>query len=126
MRKILLTAVLINGAALALLLAACKAPDGAETARGGANAAATPAEAKAAPGANAAAPVKPPANIVRRLTVAEFKEMADRGEAVAVDVRTKDQFDAGHIKGALSLPRAETAQRGGQLPKDKLLVFYCA
>jgi 3-mercaptopyruvate sulfurtransferase SseA len=126
MRKILLTAVIVNGAALALLVAACKAPDGAETARGGANAAASPGAAKTAAGPNVAAPVQPPADIVRRVTVAEFKAMADRGEAVAVDVRTKEQFDGGHIKGALSLPRPELAKRAGELPKDKLIVFYCA
>ncbi|HWS56624.1 MAG TPA: rhodanese-like domain-containing protein [Pyrinomonadaceae bacterium] len=127
MRKILLSVLVANGAALALLVAACKAPDGAETARGGANAAASPAstgQAQNLPVANV--PVQAPANVVRRLTVAETKEMVDRGEAVIVDVRTKEQYDGGHIKGSISLPRGEVATRGRELPKDKLLVFYCA
>lgn len=126
MRKILLTAVMVNGAALALLVAACKAPDGAETGRGRADTAASPGAAKTAQGPNVTAPVQAPPDIVRRVTVTEFKAMADRGQAVAVDVRTKDQFDGGHIKGALSLPRTELAKRAGELPKDKLIVFYCA
>ncbi|HEV3469245.1 MAG TPA: rhodanese-like domain-containing protein [Pyrinomonadaceae bacterium] len=126
MRKILLTAVILNGAALALLAAACKAPDGAETARRGANAGGTPAASKNAAGTNAQAPVQPPPNVVRRVTVAETKELVERGEAVIVDVRTKEQYDGGHIKGAVSLPRTELAARASELPKDKLLVFYCA
>jgi hypothetical protein len=133
MRKILLMALVVNGAALALLVAACKAPDGAEAGRAGANAAPSPGAARSAPGvaqnapgANAAAPVQPPADIVRRVTVTETKAMTDRGEAVVVDVRTKEQFDGGHIKGALSIPRSELTKRAGELPKDKLIIFYCA
>lgn len=128
MRKILLSAFIANCAALALLLAACKAPDGAETARGGPNAAATPGQAQKAPGANSVpvAPVQPPPDVVRRVTVNEAKAMADRGEAVIVDVRTKDQYEGGHIEGSISVPRGEIASRLGDLPKDKLLIFYCA
>jgi len=124
MRKILLTAVLINGAALALLVAACRAPDGAETARNGANTAATPLAVSSAP----APPPKQesPANVVRRVTPAELKGMLDRGEAAVVDVRSKEDYNNGHIKGAISFPRAEAVARASELPKDKLLVFYCA
>jgi len=122
MRKILLTAALANGAALALLAAACKAPDGAERARAGANAAATPAAV------TQQAPAKPPstADIVRRVTPNELKAMLERGEAVVVDVRGKDEYQRGRIKGAISLPRGEAAARASELPKDKLIVFYCA
>jgi rhodanese-related sulfurtransferase len=63
---------------------------------------------------------------VRRVTPAELKGMMDRGEAVAVDVRTKDDYTGGHIKGALSLPLGEAAARAQELPQDKLIVFYCA
>jgi rhodanese-related sulfurtransferase len=34
-------------------------------------------------------------------------------------------YDAEHIKGALSLPHEEVANRAGELSKDKTLVFYC-
>jgi 3-mercaptopyruvate sulfurtransferase SseA len=126
MRKILSSAA-AGGVALALALAACKAPDGAETARGGAAATASPAAAQTAQGPNALpSPVQAPPNIVRRVTVNETKDLADRGEAVIVDVRTKEQYEGGHIKGAVSLPRGEIATRGKELPKDKLLVFCCS
>ena len=128
MRKILLSVLIANGAALALLAAACKAPDGAETARPGANAAASPGRAQTATGPNSApvAPAQAPPNIIRRVTVTEAQAMVERGEAVIVDVRTKEQYDGGHIKGALSLPLGEAAARASELPKDKLLIFYCA
>lgn len=123
MRKILLSAA-AGGVALALALAACKAPDGAETARNGATnrAAATPIDPRKQQ------PVEAPhtEGVVRRVTVAEAQGMAERGEAVLVDVRTKEQYEGGHIKGAISLPRGEAAARASELPKDKLLIFYCA
>jgi hypothetical protein len=130
MRKILLTAVLASGAALALLVAACKAPDGAGTARN--NAPPPPTTTTNAGGANqsnanaAPGPAQNPGDIVRRVTPPELKGMMDRGEAVVVDVRGKDDYDEGHIKGAISIPRGQTAARLGELPQDKLIVFYCA
>lgn len=128
MRKILLTAVLANGAALALLVAACKAPDGAGSARNAAPATTTTNGAAAANNAPPGQAPKPqaPAEIVRRVTPAELKGMLDRGEAVVVDVRTKEDYANGHIKGALSIPLGEAGARAGELPKDKLVVFYCA
>lgn len=124
MRKILLTAALVNGAALALALTACRAPDGAEGSRAGAR----PAAPNAAPATPAAeqAPPKAPADVVRRVTPNELRGMMERGEAVAVDVRGKEDYDRDHIKGALLMPRGELSARASELPKDKLIVFYCA
>ena len=123
MRKILLTAVLANGAALALLLAACKAPDGAGSVSNTA-----PPPTTNAPAANTAPapPTKPPADVVRRVTPKELKAMMDKGEAVVVDVRSKDSFAQERVKGSILIPRGETAARAAELPKDKLIVFYCA
>lgn len=42
-----------------------------------------------------------------------------------VDIRPADQYQQGHIPGALSLPYAEVAQRVTELPRDKSLVVYC-
>ena len=125
MRKFLLTAALAQGAALALFVGACKAPDGADAGRsaGAAQTASTPAANTAQP--NQPAP-QSPANVVRRVTPAEVKGMLDRGEAVVVDVRPKAEFDRERIKGALSIPLNESAARASELPKDKLVVFYCA
>jgi len=48
-----------------------------------------------------------------------------RGEVVLVDVRPPQEFDAGHIEGARSIPLAELEQRLAELPADREVVAYC-
>ncbi|HYH84714.1 MAG TPA: rhodanese-like domain-containing protein [Pyrinomonadaceae bacterium] len=116
MRKVLLTvATAACVAVLAVLLSACKADDlGHKATSAQSNAASQPAQAKAN------------ADGVRRITVAELQQMLERGEAIVVDVRTKEQYALGHIKGAILMPTGEVSTRLGELPKDKQIVFYCA
>jgi 3-mercaptopyruvate sulfurtransferase SseA len=63
---------------------------------------------------------------VRRISVAELRRMMTKGETVVVDVRAPETYKQGHIKGAISIPHEEVAARASELPKDKLIVFYCA
>ena len=63
---------------------------------------------------------------VPRVSVATAREMADAGEAVLVDVRTKGTFEAAHIAGAISLPSEEIPERIDELPTDMLIIYYCA
>ena len=65
-------------------------------------------------------------SIVPRISVGVAKEMADAGEAVLVDVRTKGTFEAARIAGAISFPSEEILERYDELPTDKLIIFYCA
>jgi len=44
---------------------------------------------------------------------------------VVVDVRTKSEWDGGHISGALHMPLATIAQRASELPKDKEIWVHC-
>jgi Rhodanese-like domain len=67
-----------------------------------------------------------PSDGVRRVTVSELSEALEKGEALAVDVRGGVDFDLGHIKGARSVPLGLVAERAKELPRDKLLVTYCA
>ena len=46
-------------------------------------------------------------------------------DVVLIDVRPSDEFDAGHIKGALSIPLEELDQRLAELPDDCEIVAYC-
>ena len=114
---------LILCAALASLAAACKAGDGAGASRAGATSTttATTTTAGATPH-----PTSTPNDGVRRVTTDEARAMAERGEALIVDVRAKGDYDRGHIKGAVCVPRTEIDKRLAELPKDKLLIFYCA
>jgi len=47
------------------------------------------------------------------------------GEVVLVDVRPSEEFDAGHIEGARSIPIAELEDRLAELPADREVVAYC-
>ena len=46
-------------------------------------------------------------------------------EAVLIDVRPREEFAAGHIAGAVSMPLDELASRLGELKKGREVVAYC-
>ena len=48
-----------------------------------------------------------------------------RGDVVLVDVRPEEEFAAGHIEGARSIPLDELEQRLAELPADREIVAYC-
>ena len=48
-----------------------------------------------------------------------------RGEAVLVDVRPAEEYAAGHIDGARSIPITELERRLGELPEDREVIAYC-
>ncbi|HEX8335260.1 MAG TPA: rhodanese-like domain-containing protein [Pyrinomonadaceae bacterium] len=68
----------------------------------------------------------PRADGVRLVTVEELGRLLERGGAVALDVRGSVEFEMGHIKGAVAMPLGLVAARASELPKDKLIVPYCA
>jgi len=45
--------------------------------------------------------------------------------AVVVDVRTPQEFAAGHVPGAINLPVEAIASWADQVPKDKPVYLYC-
>jgi rhodanese-related sulfurtransferase len=55
----------------------------------------------------------------------ELIERMTRGDVVLVDVRPTEEFEAGHIDGAQSIPIAELRQRLAELPGDCEIVAYC-
>lgn len=56
----------------------------------------------------------------------EARELADRGEAVLLDVRSKESHDKGFIPGSLHIPRKELAGRLQEIPRGKVVVAYCS
>jgi rhodanese-related sulfurtransferase len=48
-----------------------------------------------------------------------------RGEVVLIDVRPAEEYAAGHIDGARSIPLAELEQRIAELPPDTEIIAYC-
>jgi len=47
------------------------------------------------------------------------------GEVTLLDVRPSEEFEAGHIPGAVSVPLAELEARLAELPHDRDVVAYC-
>ena len=65
---------------------------------------------------------------LERTRVADVKEArtkADAGQAILVDVRSAQVYEAQHVVGAISLPANELADRYSELPAGKQLIFYC-
>jgi rhodanese-related sulfurtransferase len=48
-----------------------------------------------------------------------------KGDVVLVDVRPSEEYEAGHIDGARSIPIEELEQRLAELPADREVVAYC-
>jgi rhodanese-related sulfurtransferase len=59
------------------------------------------------------------------VTLAELRRMMRDGDVTVVDVRPRDEFEAGHIPGSLSIPVDELAHRLRELPKSREVVAYC-
>ncbi|MBC7363858.1 MAG: rhodanese-like domain-containing protein [Candidatus Aminicenantes bacterium] len=63
------------------------------------------------------------------ISLAEAESLWASGEALMVDSRSREEYAAGHVPGAFSLPLVEV--KNGQdnllqlLPEDKPLVVYC-
>ena len=55
----------------------------------------------------------------------ELIERLDRGDVVLVDVRPPEEFAAGHIEGARSIPLGELERRLADLPPGQEIVAYC-
>jgi rhodanese-related sulfurtransferase len=56
---------------------------------------------------------------------AELIERLTRGDVVLIDVRPREEFAAGHIEGAQSIPIDEFSQHLAELPADREIVAYC-
>jgi rhodanese-related sulfurtransferase len=57
--------------------------------------------------------------------LAELRRLSRDGAVTIVDVRPREEFEAGHIPGALSMPVAELRRRLGELPRRREVVAYC-
>ena len=55
----------------------------------------------------------------------ELLSKAKNGEVVVIDVRPGDEYEAGHLPFARSMPLAELKTRLAELPKDKPVIAYC-
>jgi 3-mercaptopyruvate sulfurtransferase SseA len=48
----------------------------------------------------------------------------ERKKVTIVDVRSREEYQESHIKGAISMPLDQVASRAGEIPKDGIAVLY--
>ncbi|WP_369045895.1 ArsR/SmtB family transcription factor [Sinomonas sp. P10A9] len=59
------------------------------------------------------------------LTREQLAERASAGEVTVLDVRPSDEYRAGHVPGAVSIPLGELETRLAELPTGADIVAYC-
>ena len=67
-------------------------------------------------------------NTYEQITQIKAKEIMDSGEDyILLDVRTKEEFEDGHIEGAILIPDFEIEERAETelSDKDALILVYC-
>jgi rhodanese-related sulfurtransferase len=55
----------------------------------------------------------------------ELRRRMRDGDVTVIDVRPEDEYRAGHIAGALSIPVAQLKRRLSEIPKRREVVAYC-
>ena len=67
-------------------------------------------------------------NTYQQITQEEAKEMMDTQDVIVLDVREQDEFDAGHIPGAVLLPVGTITKdtAAAVIPElDSIVLVYC-
>ena len=59
------------------------------------------------------------------ITLKDLRRKLRDGDITVVDVRPADEYEAGHIPGALSIPVVELKKRLREIPKNREVVAYC-
>jgi 3-mercaptopyruvate sulfurtransferase SseA len=64
----------------------------------------------------------------KRITIDEVRAELDKNKdnIIIVDVRDKNSYETNHIKSAINIPVNDVAQRAKELPRDKMIITYCA
>lgn len=59
------------------------------------------------------------------VTYEEVLERGRKGLVTVLDVRPPEEFEAGHVPGAVNIPIEELGRRLRELPKGKEVIAYC-
>lgn len=63
---------------------------------------------------------------VPRISIEQAQERLQAGQAIAVDVRSMDAFQTEHLPGAVPAPEEQVPQVVAHLPRNALIITYCA
>jgi TusA-related sulfurtransferase/rhodanese-related sulfurtransferase len=73
-------------------------------------------------GANAATET----TVIPEISLESFKEKVEANENLTIlDVRELDEYEEGHISGAIHIPLGEVEKRASELKKDELIYVIC-
>ena len=64
-------------------------------------------------------------NILESITLDDLLARSKKEKVLLIDVRPEEEYNAGHIPNAVSIPLAQLKKRLGELPKNKTIVAYC-
>ena len=59
------------------------------------------------------------------VTIKELRRRMRDGDVTVIDVRPEEEYEAGHIPGALAIPVAQLKRRLAEIPKNRDVVAYC-
>ena len=59
------------------------------------------------------------------VTLEELRRRLRENDVTLIDVRPQEEYRAGHIPGAMSIPVAQLKRRLAEIPKDREVVAYC-
>lgn len=63
----------------------------------------------------------------KRISIQEVKALIDkRADVMIVDVRGHRSYQQKHLPTSVSVPVGELENRHQELPKNKLIIFYCS
>lgn len=77
---------------------------------------------------NSPTPIPTPSDGAKRITIDEVRAALEKNKdnVIIVDTRSKEDYERNHIKGSINIPFNEISQRANELPRDKMIVTYCA
>lgn len=61
----------------------------------------------------------------QKITPQEYQTTYADSQHLLIDVRTAEEFNSGHIPGAINLALQDLPQQMSTLPKDQPIVVYC-
>ena len=62
----------------------------------------------------------------QRISLEEAYKLYEQGDSTVVDVRQLDEWNAGHVTGAIHIPVEDIISQVDTLPNDSNLLFICA
>ncbi len=58
-------------------------------------------------------------------SVQQAKELIDKGDVFILDVRTQEEYNAGHIRNSTLIPVQDLSKRLNEVPRDRKILVYC-